>query len=154
MPTTRSGTKTSPAGGNASKPMQPGNASNKQKKTPSQKPIKRKSDAVVEHSEDKENHMPEAAEPGSKEHSAKKSKRSSVQDEKETVNGKAENDKQDEREKGPDGRPILKLLDLEFVFDRSQLRDPRPTPGRKARPRYSSFELDGEQNSLKRRLES
>jgi hypothetical protein len=30
---------------------------------------------------------------------------------------------------------------LEFDYDRSQLRDPRPTPGRKARPRYEEGKI-------------
>ncbi|KAH9886357.1 hypothetical protein F4778DRAFT_478097 [Xylariomycetidae sp. FL2044] len=36
----------------------------------------------------------------------------------------------------------LTTPDLEFDYDRSQLRDPRPTPGRKARPRKEGREID------------
>jgi hypothetical protein len=35
----------------------------------------------------------------------------------------------------------LSTSDLEFDYDRSQLRDPRPTPGRKARPRYEETDV-------------
>ena len=38
-------------------------------------------------------------------------------------------------------KPRLTTPDLEFEYDRSQLRDPRPTPGRKARPRYRSLDI-------------
>jgi hypothetical protein len=31
--------------------------------------------------------------------------------------------------------------DIEFDYDRSRLCDPRPTPGRKARPRYEEFDI-------------
>ena len=33
-------------------------------------------------------------------------------------------------------KPRLTTPDLEYDYDRSQLRDPRPTPGRRARPRW------------------
>ncbi|KAF2262275.1 hypothetical protein CC78DRAFT_606338 [Lojkania enalia] len=48
-------------------------------------------------------------------------------------------------------KPCLTTPDLEFDYDRSQLRDPCPTPGRRAHPRYNSFDIP---EDLKRRLES
>lgn len=36
-------------------------------------------------------------------------------------------------------RPRLTTPDLEFDYDRSQLRDPRPTPGRMNRPQYEEI---------------
>ncbi|TIA15000.1 hypothetical protein D6C80_05438 [Aureobasidium pullulans] len=36
-------------------------------------------------------------------------------------------------------KPRLTTPDVEFDYDRSQLRDPRPTPGRVKRPRYDDF---------------
>ena len=36
-------------------------------------------------------------------------------------------------------KPRLTTPDVEFDYDRSQLRDPRPTPGRIKRPRYDDF---------------
>jgi hypothetical protein len=43
---------------------------------------------------------------------------------------------------GEESRKVrLSTPDLEFDYDRSQLRDPRPTPGRKARPRYEEREI-------------
>jgi hypothetical protein len=41
-------------------------------------------------------------------------------------------------------RPRLTTPDLEFDYDRSQLRDPRPTPGRVARPRREEREVSPE----------
>jgi hypothetical protein len=38
-------------------------------------------------------------------------------------------------------KPRLRTPDLEFDFDRSQLRDPRATPGRKVPPRYGNFDI-------------
>ncbi|KAF2992979.1 hypothetical protein E8E13_000109 [Curvularia kusanoi] len=38
-------------------------------------------------------------------------------------------------------KPRLSTPDLEFDFDRSLLRDPRPTPGRVARPRYDELHI-------------
>ncbi|TIA61290.1 hypothetical protein D6C77_03554 [Aureobasidium pullulans] len=38
-------------------------------------------------------------------------------------------------------KPRLTTPDLEFEYDRSQLRDSRPTPGRIAKPRYDQFSL-------------
>ncbi|KAI0435987.1 hypothetical protein F4803DRAFT_573165 [Xylaria telfairii] len=38
-------------------------------------------------------------------------------------------------------RPRLTTPDLEFDYDRSQLRDPRPTPGRTRRPRLKERDL-------------
>ncbi|KAI8960350.1 hypothetical protein F5Y11DRAFT_330310 [Daldinia sp. FL1419] len=38
-------------------------------------------------------------------------------------------------------KPRLTTPDLEFDYDRSQLRDPRPTPGRVKRPRWEAFDL-------------
>ncbi|THY17552.1 hypothetical protein D6D02_03139 [Aureobasidium pullulans] len=37
------------------------------------------------------------------------------------------------------GKPRLTTPDVEFDYDRSQLRDPRPTPGRVKRPRYDDL---------------
>ncbi|KAI4698997.1 hypothetical protein J4E81_004887 [Alternaria sp. BMP 2799] len=36
-------------------------------------------------------------------------------------------------------KPRLTTPDLEYDYDRSKLRDPRPTPGRKARPRWDDI---------------
>ncbi|KAI3326023.1 hypothetical protein HD806DRAFT_488930 [Xylariaceae sp. AK1471] len=41
-------------------------------------------------------------------------------------------------------RPRLTTPDLEFDYDRSQLRDPRPTPGRVRRPRLEESEVTDE----------
>ncbi|KAI0802135.1 hypothetical protein GGR55DRAFT_666998 [Xylaria sp. FL0064] len=41
-------------------------------------------------------------------------------------------------------KPRLTTPDLEFDYDRSQLRDPRPTPGRIRRPRLDELELTDE----------
>jgi len=38
-------------------------------------------------------------------------------------------------------KPRLTTPDLEFDYDRSQLRDPRPTPGRKVRPWYEGIDV-------------
>ncbi|KAI1412784.1 hypothetical protein F5Y13DRAFT_199645 [Hypoxylon sp. FL1857] len=38
-------------------------------------------------------------------------------------------------------KPRLTTPDLEFDFDRSQLRDPRPTPGRVKRPRWDEYDM-------------
>ncbi|KAI1654497.1 hypothetical protein F4813DRAFT_210290 [Daldinia decipiens] len=38
-------------------------------------------------------------------------------------------------------KPRLTTPDLEFDYDRSQLRDPRPTPGRVRRPRRDCFDI-------------
>ncbi|KAM5341334.1 hypothetical protein ACJ41O_014365 [Fusarium nematophilum] len=43
-----------------------------------------------------------------------------------------------------DPRPRLTTPDLEYDYDRSQLRDQRPTPGRKNRPRLGTFKIDNE----------
>ncbi|OBW64789.1 MAG: Adenine nucleotide alpha hydrolases-like protein [Aureobasidium pullulans] len=43
-------------------------------------------------------------------------------------------------------KPRLTTPDLEFEYDRSQLRDSRPTPGRIARPRYDKFSLSEDLN--------
>ncbi|KAH8769965.1 hypothetical protein F5883DRAFT_59538 [Diaporthe sp. PMI_573] len=40
--------------------------------------------------------------------------------------------------------PRLTTPDLEFDWDRSKLKDPRPTPGRERRPRHGSFDLPAE----------
>lgn len=40
--------------------------------------------------------------------------------------------------------PRLTTPDLEFDWDRSKLKDPRPTPGRERRPRYGSFDIPDE----------
>ncbi|KAH7120379.1 hypothetical protein B0J13DRAFT_567872 [Dactylonectria estremocensis] len=39
-------------------------------------------------------------------------------------------------------KPRLKLSDLEFDYDRTQLRDQRPTPGRENRPRLEDSDID------------
>ncbi|KAF2665951.1 hypothetical protein BT63DRAFT_44740 [Microthyrium microscopicum] len=39
-------------------------------------------------------------------------------------------------------KPHLTTPDLEFDYNRSQLRDPRATPGREARPRYDEHDLE------------
>ena len=36
-------------------------------------------------------------------------------------------------------KPRLMTPDLEYDYDRSKLRDPRPTPGRRARPRWDDI---------------
>ncbi|KAK5073061.1 hypothetical protein LTR64_000530 [Lithohypha guttulata] len=41
-------------------------------------------------------------------------------------------------------RPRLTTPDLEFDYDRSQLRDPRPTPGYVRRPRHEDLDYKGE----------
>ncbi|KAI1300886.1 hypothetical protein F5Y03DRAFT_221219 [Xylaria venustula] len=41
-------------------------------------------------------------------------------------------------------KPRLTTPDLEFDFDKSKLRDPRPTPGRVQRPRYEDWDLPAE----------
>ncbi|THW21089.1 hypothetical protein D6C93_10312 [Aureobasidium pullulans] len=43
-------------------------------------------------------------------------------------------------------KPRLTTPDLEFEYDRSRLRDSRPTPGRIARPRYDKFSLSEDLN--------
>ncbi|KAI1476393.1 hypothetical protein F4774DRAFT_428018 [Daldinia eschscholtzii] len=48
-----------------------------------------------------------------------------------------------------EGKPRLTTPDLEFDYDRSQLRDPRPTPGRVKRPRW---EKDDMPDDLKERF--
>jgi len=48
---------------------------------------------------------------------------------------------------GQETRPRLTTADLEFDYDRSQLRDPRQTPGRVKRPRRESMELSPEWRS-------
>jgi hypothetical protein len=48
-------------------------------------------------------------------------------------------------------KPRLTTPDIEFDYDRSKLRDPRPTPGRKARPRYGSRDIP---EDLKAQLEA
>ncbi|KAH7084201.1 hypothetical protein FB567DRAFT_593676 [Paraphoma chrysanthemicola] len=42
-------------------------------------------------------------------------------------------------------KPRLTTPDVEFDFDRSQLRDPRLTPGRKTRPRYDKRDIPDDQ---------
>jgi hypothetical protein len=51
----------------------------------------------------------------------------------------------------PSTKPRLATPDLEFDYDRTQLRDPRPTPGRSARPRYGSMDIP---DDLKAQLEA
>ncbi|KAI6082176.1 hypothetical protein F4821DRAFT_219040 [Hypoxylon rubiginosum] len=54
-----------------------------------------------------------------------------------------DNDK-DDNEDGEERKPRLTTPDLEFDYDREQLRDPRPTPGRVKRPRLEDHELTAE----------
>jgi hypothetical protein len=61
-----------------------------------------------------------------------------------------ETDEAEEQNKGTP-KPRLTTPDLEFDHDRFKLRDPRPTPGRDARPRYSSVDIPGD---LKTQLEA
>lgn len=51
-------------------------------------------------------------------------------------------------------KPRLTTPDIEFDFDRSQLRDPRPTPGRVTRPRHGSIELKHEDVDVLNRFRS
>ncbi|KAI1763536.1 hypothetical protein GGR53DRAFT_366429 [Hypoxylon sp. FL1150] len=53
-------------------------------------------------------------------------------------------DDDDDQDKDENCKPRLTTPDLEFDYDRSQLRDPRPTPGRIKRPRYAEFDLPEE----------
>lgn len=48
-------------------------------------------------------------------------------------------------------QPSFSTQDLEFDYDRSQLRDPRATPGRRSRPRYGRFDCP---EDLKRYLQA
>jgi hypothetical protein len=48
-------------------------------------------------------------------------------------------------------KPRLTTPDIGFDYDRSKLRDPRPTPGRKARPRYERLDIP---EDVKARLEA
>lgn len=53
-------------------------------------------------------------------------------------------EKKDEKNKKAEPKkekPRLTSPDLEFDFDRSQLRDPRATPGRTQRPQYEEFDM-------------
>ncbi|KAH7153587.1 hypothetical protein EDB81DRAFT_791635 [Dactylonectria macrodidyma] len=45
----------------------------------------------------------------------------------------------------PPLKPQLKASDLEFDYDRTQLRDRRPTPGRENRPRLNEFDMNIEE---------
>ncbi|KAI5248604.1 hypothetical protein E4T43_01249 [Aureobasidium subglaciale] len=49
------------------------------------------------------------------------------------------------------GKPRLTTPDIEFDYDRSQLRDPRPTPGRVRRPKYTDMECP---EDLKKKFET
>ncbi|KAI0165294.1 hypothetical protein GGR52DRAFT_103121 [Hypoxylon sp. FL1284] len=55
-----------------------------------------------------------------------------------------DDDNEDDEQHRQESKPRLTTPDLEFDFDRSQLRDPRPTPGRIARPRREEGELSEE----------
>lgn len=57
--------------------------------------------------------------------------------------GRSRSVKVEEDEPAPT-KPRLTTPDLEFDYDRSQLRDPRPTPGRVRRPRNDEFDLKRE----------
>lgn len=52
-------------------------------------------------------------------------------------------EKGEEEKEAEEPRPLPRLTtpDLEFDFDKSKLKDPRPTPGRDARPRYDEWDL-------------
>ncbi|KAI4860412.1 hypothetical protein F4820DRAFT_109162 [Hypoxylon rubiginosum] len=52
-----------------------------------------------------------------------------------------DDDDDDDDDKEEESKPRLTTPDLEFDYDRSQLRDPRPTPGRVKRPRREKPEL-------------
>jgi hypothetical protein len=54
---------------------------------------------------------------------------------KETKKKQSDNKNGNEDDDAQQSKPRLTTPDPEFDYDRSQLRDPRPTPGRKARPR-------------------
>lgn len=82
----------------------------------------------------------------------KKHKRSSGSEEKDEadpVREKAEDeDEQEDEDEDEDDEtqdsgslPRLTTPELEFDYDRSKLKDPRLTPGRKARPRYDELDL-------------
>ncbi|KUI57984.1 hypothetical protein VP1G_05318 [Cytospora mali] len=53
---------------------------------------------------------------------------------------KDEDHDHDQEAEDPKPLPRLRTPDLEFDFDRSKLKDPRPTPGREARPRYEEMD--------------
>ncbi|KUI67698.1 hypothetical protein VM1G_03203 [Cytospora mali] len=53
---------------------------------------------------------------------------------------KDENPDHDQEAEEPKPLPRLTTPDLEFDYDRSKLKDPRPTPGREARPRYEEMD--------------
>ncbi|KAK7746808.1 hypothetical protein SLS53_001996 [Cytospora paraplurivora] len=79
----------------------------------------------------------------------KKHKRSSGSEEKVEADPVKEEDDDEEQDEdseteGPGPRPRLTTPDLEFDYDRSKLKDPRLTPGRKARPRYDELDLPEE----------
>ncbi|KAI0848778.1 hypothetical protein F5Y00DRAFT_262247 [Daldinia vernicosa] len=54
---------------------------------------------------------------------------------------KASNTQEPEEVPDEKRKPRLTTPDLEFDYDRSQLRDPRPTPGRVRRPRWEDFDM-------------
>lgn len=102
------------------------------------KNAKRKSLADEEAShEDKENTNPNTSH-ANKKPKAQPEKRAKHQN----AESKAKPQAKSQAATNPSGKPRLTTPDLEFDWDRSQLRDPRPTPGRKARPRYREFDLE------------
>lgn len=58
--------------------------------------------------------------------------------------GPVKNGEEEQRVEEPKPLPRLTTPDLEFDFDRSKLKDPRPTPGREARPRYDEGDIPEE----------
>lgn len=155
MPTTRSGAKSTPMSNS-----QDTRSSNELLQKPEARSKngvrlkKRKADAIDSRCGDKENQDPELLPSDQKRPKADEratQEKSSMKDA--DVQQSIENDAQ-KRRKGPDGRPIVLRSDLEFDFDRTQLRDPRPTPGRRARPRYTSYDLEGRHKELKESLET
>jgi hypothetical protein len=157
MPTTRSGAK-SIIPESSSKPddslSKTGKTAHSRTKQITSK--KRKSDTHDDTTGNKENRAPDGLNEHPSEQLATKKPKSVTKGKTtgESTNEPATKDESKGRETGPDGRPRLTTPDLEFDFDRSQLRDPRPTPGRKARPRHSSIDLDLHNKPLKEHFET
>lgn len=155
MPTTRSGAKSTPVSINkATSTNHRHGQKPKSKKESYEKPKKRKSDANDSGFDDKENQAPISSAPAQKKPKVEKPTIKEGSNPNDAKVWQSIESSVDGRKKGPDGRPFILASDLEFDFDRSQLRDPRTTPGRKRRPRYSPFELDHEQKALKEHLEA
>lgn len=58
-----------------------------------------------------------------------------------TKKSQASKKKDKDKEKDEAEKPRLTTPDIEFEYDRSQLRDPRTTPGRNAKPRYDEIDI-------------